>query len=150
MTLPDTADFTSTFTSGCTFPTSVTFTCTSATSAFPVFTGGFASGLFAPFAFIATKTPTTTTARMIEKIQTFFRFFGALMPLYSDTEGNSCIERCYKLTAGRAGERHIDDMLFLAALTLVSGLQWHTDLEEAKRAAVREGKPILSLRLPGN
>jgi len=41
-------------------------------------------------------------------------------------------------------------MLFLAALTLVSNLQWHTDLEEAKRAALREGKPILSLRLLGN
>jgi len=41
-------------------------------------------------------------------------------------------------------------MLFLAALTLVSNLQWHTDLEEAKRAAQREGKPILSLRLLGN
>lgn len=30
-----------------------------------------------------------------------------------------------------------------------AGLYWHTDLEEAKRAAAREGKPILSLRLLG-
>ncbi len=31
-----------------------------------------------------------------------------------------------------------------------SGLYWYTDLEEAKAAARREGKPILSLRLLGN
>ena len=31
-----------------------------------------------------------------------------------------------------------------------SGLYWYTDLEQAKAAATREGKPILSLRLLGN
>jgi hypothetical protein len=31
-----------------------------------------------------------------------------------------------------------------------SGLYWYTDLEQAKAAAAREGKPILSLRLLGN
>jgi hypothetical protein len=32
----------------------------------------------------------------------------------------------------------------------ISGLYWHTDLEEAKKAARESGKPILSLRLLGN
>lgn len=40
--------------------------------------------------------------------------------------------------------------MLLAALTLVSGLHWYTDLDEAKAAAQREHKPILSLRLLGN
>jgi len=41
-------------------------------------------------------------------------------------------------------------MMFLAALTLVSGLSWYTDLDEAKAAAHAQHKPILSLRLLGN
>ena len=41
-------------------------------------------------------------------------------------------------------------MMILAALTLVSGLHWYTDLDEAKAAAQRQDKPILSLRLLGN
>lgn len=40
--------------------------------------------------------------------------------------------------------------MILAALTLVAGLTWYTDFDQAKAAAQREGKPILSLRLLGN
>src|SRR4051794_3325831 len=74
-TLPDTTLFTSTLTSGCTLPTSVTFTWTSATSALPTFTGSFASG-FLPVAFIATNVMTIATARtMIDHTASFFLRF---------------------------------------------------------------------------
>src|SRR3954454_15193508 len=74
-TLPDTTLFTSTMTSGCTFPTSVTFTWMSATSALPTFTGSFTSGFFAD-AFMATNVMTIATAStMIDQTASFFLRF---------------------------------------------------------------------------
>src|ERR1043165_3066297 len=79
MTFPDTADLTSTLTSGCTLPTSVTLTWMSATSALPTFAGSFGSFGVPPFAFIATKAMTTTRASPIpEKIASFFFRFDAM------------------------------------------------------------------------
>ena len=73
MTLPETFDLTSTLTSGCTLPTSVTFTSMSATSALPTFAGSFGSFGVLPFAFIATNaTMTMIASPMAEKIATFF------------------------------------------------------------------------------
>src|ERR1041385_5057812 len=79
MTFPDTADLTSTLTSGCTLPTSVILTWMSATSALPTFAGSFGSFGVPPFAFIATKAMTTTSASPIaEKIASFFFRFDAM------------------------------------------------------------------------
>src|SRR5258706_277873 len=98
-------DWTSTFTSGWTVPTSVTLTCTSAISALPILTGALGSCLFEPLAFIATNPATTTTARMMVKIQTFFLRLVLIRPpdavtrTYNDRQGER-FQAVFILSAG--------------------------------------------------
>jgi hypothetical protein len=88
MTFPEMADLTSTFTSGSTVPTSVTFTWTSAISLFAVFTGDSGGFLSFPLALMATVVPMMTTRRRIETM-VILRFRFALMTCNSFRAGGS-------------------------------------------------------------
>src|SRR6185295_15050646 len=83
MTFPETALLTSTFVSGWTLPTSVTLTWMSATSALPTLTGSFGSCLLLAFAFMATNTPITATARtMMEMVANLRLRLDAVIPAH--------------------------------------------------------------------
>src|SRR6266540_1220806 len=150
MTLPETFDLTSTLTSGCTLPTSVTLTWMSATSTLPTFAGSFGSFGVLPFAFIATKAMTMMSASpMAERIATFFLRLDAMPAPRSfatyNGAGQAKVSASYTPRFGRrfeellglAGHARVEDPIFTGG-----GADGHDDGAVAVRELVVVGKPL--------
>lgn len=60
------------------------------------------------------------------------------------------VERTQEDGPGRAALRRAIDQVAGQRYAWVSGLYWHTDLDQARAEAARTGRPILSLRLLGD